>query len=51
MEKKDISDEMFEKIAKQIDEELNKPKFAYVGVMNFNGTLAYTLTKKVGGGE
>ena len=34
-------------IQKAIDD--NKPKFANVAVANFDGSIAYTLTKKVGG--
>lgn len=41
--KQDIADE----IQKAIDD--NKPKFANVAVANFDGSIAYTLTKKVGG--
>lgn len=41
--KQDIADA----IQKAIDD--NKPKFANVAVANFDGSIAYTLTKKVGG--
>ena len=41
--KQDIADA----IRKAIDD--NKPKFANVAVANFDGSIAYTLTKKVGG--
>ena len=34
-------------IQKAIDD--NKPRFANVAVANFDGSIAYTLTKKVGG--
>lgn len=37
-------------IQKSIQEVLdNKPRLANVAVANFDGTIAYTLTKKVGG--
>ena len=34
-------------IQKALDD--NKPRFANVAVANFDGSIAYTLTKKVGG--
>lgn len=34
-------------IQKAIDD--NKPRFANFAVANFDGSIAYTLTKKVGG--
>ena len=40
-------DDIQESIQKAIDD--NKPKFANVAVANFDGSIAYTLTKKVGG--
>lgn len=41
--KKDIA----ESIQKAIED--NKPKIANVAVANFDGSIAYTLQKKVGG--
>lgn len=36
-----------EDICKKIIEEMNRPKIANVGVMGFDGSIAYTLKKQV----
>lgn len=46
LDKKTIED-IQKSIQKAIDD--NKPRFANVAVANFDGSIAYTLTKKVGG--
>lgn len=48
LDKKTIED-IQKSIHKAIDD--NKPRFANVAVANFDGSIAYTLTKKVGGGS
>lgn len=44
---KTTAEDIQKAIQKAIDD--NKPKFANVAVANFDGSIAYTLTKKVGG--
>ena len=33
-------------ITKAITEQLNKPKFEHIGVMNLDGSMAYALTRE-----
>ena len=46
-----LDNQMKEDIQKAIQKAVddNKPRFALVAVANFDGSIAYTLTKKIGG--
>ena len=46
-----LDNQTTEDIQKSIQQTIddNKPKFANVAVANFDGSIAYTLKKKVGG--
>lgn len=46
-----LDNQTVEDIQKSIQKAINdnKPKFVNEAVANFDGTIAYTLTKKVGG--
>lgn len=46
----EIPQPTMENVIKQIERSIDKNQFASVGVMGFDGKLAYTYTVKAGGG-